>query len=80
MWIRTQDKKHLLKNPLKLSISKNFGSKHKAAIVAEYESNSIFGNQQLSIGQFLTEKEALEELTNIENFIRDISTGVYQVK
>ena len=80
VWIRTQDRKQLLTKIIKLSVSKNFGSKQKAVIMAEYESNSLFGNPQIAIGQFLTESAALEELTHIEKFIDGKESGIYQVK
>lgn len=64
MWIRSQDKKHLVKC-ISFSFAKNWGGKKKSAIVGSV-SNSSWWGKDVVLGLYDTKEIALNELTRLQ--------------
>ena len=78
MFVRTQDKKGLLKIA-SFSISRNYGGKLKYAIMGTISSFSLFENLKI-LGLFKTEIEAIQEIDKIHKYMEsDNDTKVYQI-
>ncbi|MFP4697350.1 MAG: hypothetical protein ACLFMO_01445 [Eubacteriales bacterium] len=79
MWIRTQNEKELV-NVIKISILKNSFSKKKAVILGKFSNGSFFDDGSTRLGLYDSFDEAIEELNNIQNFIKENPNGIYQMK
>lgn len=77
MWIRSQDKKHLL-DVTGLEVGKVFGGKKKGMISAFMNSSQVVHNFVLA--QYDTEKEALDELNRFEDHIAETPNEVFKFK
>lgn len=77
MWVRSQDKKELVKC-LAFSVTKNFGGKKKNAIIG-YVSNGIWGRREVILGLYETKELALDELSKLQ---AELAGGgkVYEMK
>ena len=64
MWIRSQDKKQLVKCT-SFSLAKNWGGKKKSAIVGSVSNVSWWG-KDVVLGLYDTQEIALNELTRIQ--------------
>ncbi|HKK62376.1 MAG TPA: hypothetical protein VJ951_07445 [Bacteroidales bacterium] len=64
MWVRSQDKKELVKC-LAFAVAKNFGGKKNAAIIG-YVSNGFWGRKEVILGLYDTKEIALDELSKLQ--------------
>ncbi|SDZ12544.1 S8/S53 family peptidase [Tindallia californiensis] len=68
MWVRSQDKKKI-GNYAGFSVTSNWGSKKKGAIVGTIPNSSFWGNETEELGLYDTKEVALEELEKIQSAI-----------
>lgn len=74
MWIRSQNRKHLI-NPNNIVVERNLGGKKKFALM----SNTI-GLSTVIIGLFDTKEDAILELDHIQAAIESNPSGTYQIR
>ena len=78
MWVRTQDKKQMLRVN-SFSITRNYGGKLKFALMGTTATSSLFGSQSTILGFYTAEPDAIQELDRIQNYLQGGHEGVYQV-
>ncbi|SFI29841.1 hypothetical protein SAMN05192551_11129 [Tindallia magadiensis] len=66
MWVRSQDEKKLGKY-IGFSVTSNWGSKKKGAIVGTTVESSFLGSNTEVLGVYDTQEAALEELTKLQS-------------
>jgi len=76
MWIRSQDKKHLVKCT-SFSLARNWGGKKKNAIVGSVSNASWFG-KDVVLGLYDTNEIALNELTRLQTELIN-NSDVYEM-
>lgn len=74
MWIRTQNKKQLLKIT-SISLTRNYGGKNRYALVG----SGVNSSQNKIVGFYETEYRAMQELDKIQEELRSGENRVYQV-
>lgn len=74
MWIRSQDKKHLVQ-PTNINVERNFGGKNKYAIMC-----NVVGLSAVVLGAWPTEEEAIMEIDRMQAAIESNPSGTYQVR
>ena len=78
MWVRTQDKKSLLKVS-SFTIERNFGGKKKKAIMGVYGSLNLAVSNSKMLGLYNTDDDALIEMNTIEANLIENTQLVYQM-
>lgn len=76
MWIRSQDKKQLVKCT-SFSLARNWGGKQKSAIVGTV-SNASWWRKEVVLGLYDTKELALNELTNVQTELVN-NTDIYDM-
>ncbi len=76
MWIRSQDKKQLVKCT-SFSLARNWGSKKKSAIVGTV-SNASWWGKEVVLGLYDTKEIALNELTRLQTELVK-NTEIYEM-
>ena len=74
MWIRSQNKKLLLK-VISVSMTRSYGGKKRYALVGSAANPS----QNKVVGYFETEYKAMQELDKIQKELESGQTRVYQI-
>lgn len=77
MWVRTQDKKKLMKIS-SFSITRNYGGKLKFVLLGSIAGASASRNLKI-VGLYKTESEVHQELDIIQKYLETGNIGVYQI-
>ncbi|WP_125154871.1 hypothetical protein [Clostridium rectalis] len=79
MWIRTQDKKQLVKI-IKVQIGPILGDKkNKVNIWGQFAPAGLFSSNKVLLGMYPTNEKAIEEIDRIEESIISNPKGVYNM-
>lgn len=76
MWIRSQNKKQLVKCT-SFSLARNFGGRKKSAIVGTV-SNASWWGKEVVLGLYDTKETALNELTSLQKELVN-NTDLYEM-
>ena len=80
MWIRTQDKKELVK-VIRVYTSRIFGDKKgKYILWGQFDGTNLFGENKSTLGIYPTEELLLEELNLIESALKENPEGFYEMR
>lgn len=77
MWIRTQDKRELVK-VIKFSISKSIGEK-RCFVFGHFAGNAFFSDNSITLGEYPSFERAQEELDRIQEHIASNSQQAYSM-
>ena len=76
MWIRSQNKKELVKCRA-FSVKKNFGGKKKGAIMGTV-STGVFGGNEILLGLYTTKEDAVNEMSRLQKELVN-ATELYEM-
>lgn len=80
MWIRTQDKKELVK-VIRVYTSRIFGEKKgKHILWGQFAGTNLFGENKATLGIYPTEELLMEELALIESALQENPDGFYEMR
>lgn len=80
MWIRTQDKKELVK-VIRVYTSRIFGDKKgKYILWGQFAGTNLLGENKTTLGIYPTEERLLEELNLIEYALKENPEGFYEMR
>jgi len=79
MWIRSQDRKQILRVN-GLGITKVFGGKKKGVIIAYTNSPSLLDASNSVVAQYDTEDEAMMELNRFEEHLVEAPNSIFNLR
>ncbi len=80
MWIRSQDKKELVK-VIRVYTSRIFGDKKgKYILWGQFSGTNLFGENKTTLGIYPTEERLMEELALIESALKEDPEGFYEMR
>ncbi|WP_312459386.1 hypothetical protein [Proteiniclasticum sp.] len=80
MWIRSQDKKELVK-VIRVYTSRIFGDKKgKYILWGQFSGTNLFGENKTTLGIYPTEERLQEELALIESALKENPEGFYEMR
>ena len=80
MWIKSQDKKELVK-VIRVYTSRIFGDKKgKYILWGQFSGTNLFGENKTTLGIYPTEERLQEELALIESALKENPEGFYEMR
>ena len=80
MWIKSQDKKELVK-VIRVYTSRIFGDKKgKYILWGQFSGTNLFGENKTTLGIYPTEERLQEELALIESALQENPDGFYEMR